>query len=86
VVREDEAVLALLQALPSVRELVIYEGWREGGRARRTVDIRSDMGYALLWHEDEKVVEEDYQTLMALQGKLLVVKEEEVEEGREEGV
>ena len=82
--KEDEEVLALLQALPSVREFVIYEGWREGGRARRTVDIRSDMGYALLWHEEEAVVEEDYQKLLALQGKLLVVKEKE-EEGREEG-
>ena len=87
VVREDKAVLDHLQSLPSVRELVIYEEWKEGGRARKTVDIRSDMGYALLWHEEEEVVEKDYQTLLALQGKLLVVKEEvEGEEGREEGL
>ncbi|GAB5034737.1 Hypothetical protein NocV09_02100420 [Nannochloropsis oceanica] len=82
VVRQDKVVFDLLQSLPSVRELVIYEEWKEGGRARKTVDIRSDMGYALLWHEEKDVVEKDYQTLLGLQGKLLVIKEEE---GGEEG-
>lgn len=80
--RQDKVVFDLLQSLPSVRELVIYEEWKEGGRARKTVDIRSDMGYALLWHEEKDVVEKDYQTLLGLQGKLLVIKEEE---GGEEG-
>jgi hypothetical protein len=66
--------------LASVREVEIF--YVKGDTIRDTVDIRTDAGYdpilvalrylhwcryALLWHEDEKVVKEDFDKILRLQ-------------------
>ena len=63
-----------------MKEFEIYASFGVGEMVEKTVDIRSDSGYALLMGEEEAAVERDYRRVVELQDRLLVVEEEEEEE------
>lgn len=57
--------LDLIRSLPSVR--TVYPWRRIGDLLEKTVDQRTQAGFLLQWHEDEAVVERDYEEIRRLE-------------------
>lgn len=62
----------LIKGLPSTLHLSIEP--EVGGNVVKTVDIRTDCGYVLQYHEDPDVVRQDFDTILALQPTLFDIK------------
>lgn len=54
-----------IRSLPSVK--ILHLPLEVGDPLVKTVDIRTDCGYVVLIHEDEQVIEQDYQMIVELQ-------------------
>ncbi|KAL9182807.1 hypothetical protein ACHAXT_004086 [Thalassiosira profunda] len=71
-------VLEEIDSLPSVMDMLVYPQFLEvGSRIEKTVDIRSDTGWAHLMNDDEDEFRRDYARLVELQKEMVEVAEEE---------
>jgi len=66
-----------LERLPSLRQLKLFK--RPGEYLEKTVDQKSQAGFALLWHPDPEILDRDYRLIRELEktpGALFTLKEE----------
>ena len=67
-------VLDEVNSLPSVMDMHVYPQFLEvGNEIRKTVDIRSDTGWAHLMNDDEDEFQRDYERLVELMEKMFEV-------------
>lgn len=75
--RVRHEVLAEMEGLASVMDMHVYPQFLEvGAPIRKTVDIRSDSGWAHIMNDDKEVFESDYARLVELMKTMFEVEEE----------
>lgn len=71
-------VLQEVEDLPSVMDMHVYPQFLEvGNEIEKTVDIRSDTGWAHIMNDDEEEFQRDYARLVELQKVMFEIEEDE---------
>eukprot|EP00543_Licmophora_paradoxa_P002321 CAMPEP_0202450500 /NCGR_PEP_ID=MMETSP1360-20130828/9101_1 /ASSEMBLY_ACC=CAM_ASM_000848 /TAXON_ID=515479 /ORGANISM="Licmophora paradoxa, Strain CCMP2313" /LENGTH=574 /DNA_ID=CAMNT_0049068799 /DNA_START=231 /DNA_END=1955 /DNA_ORIENTATION=- len=61
----------------------LFPGFEVGSIVRKTRDIRSDCGWVHLIHEDEDILQKDYEQICKWMKTMFVVSQQETEKGKE---